>query len=251
MQVDAAGLAEFRKGRLSQSLINGLTLLRCFSAERPSRGIADLAEELGMGRSTTHRYATTLVELGFLERDRQRRYRLGLRGADVALSLLGSMRLRALASAHLEGLREQTRCMVAMAVLDGPDALCVLRLVSHRAGWRSAEEAVYVGARAPAHTSPLGRALIALEPSALQVGREGGPGSRLRSLAAPVLDEHGQTLAAVGLLAPPFAYSARELALRFEVELLQAVDGVASALARAQASSATIVPAATASRSAS
>jgi AraC-like DNA-binding protein len=55
-----------REPRYSQSLERGLAILECFTPERPVWGIADLAEELGMSRSTTHRYVITLTALGHL-----------------------------------------------------------------------------------------------------------------------------------------------------------------------------------------
>jgi DNA-binding IclR family transcriptional regulator len=254
--LDAHSALDLQQGRLSQSLVNGLALLRCFTAERPLRRIADLAEELGMGRSTTHRYATTLVQLGYLEQDQRRRYRLGLRGADVGLSLLQSMRLRELAQPHLAQLQERTRCMAAMTVLDGADALSVLWLPGHRVGWRTLRTLLPVGVRTPAHATPLGRVLLALAPSGLQAGSHGGTGRPVRSIAAPVSDGRGGTLAAVGLLAPPSAYSARELAAQFGPDLLAVAQDIAAAIASGaqrpdppQASTASRRPAATASRS--
>lgn len=54
--------------RLSRSLLRGLSILTCFGPDGGPRGIVEIAEELGMSPSTTHRYALTLVELGLLER---------------------------------------------------------------------------------------------------------------------------------------------------------------------------------------
>jgi hypothetical protein len=63
--------------RLSRSLLRGLSILTCFGPEGDSRGIVELARHLGMSPSTTHRYASTLVELGLLERcPKTRKYRL-------------------------------------------------------------------------------------------------------------------------------------------------------------------------------
>ncbi|MHB8490633.1 MAG: helix-turn-helix domain-containing protein [Solirubrobacteraceae bacterium] len=68
-----------RDARYSQSLERGLAVLSCFGPERSVLGIADLAAALSMSRSTTHRYAVTLVALGYLEQDAARKYRLGPR----------------------------------------------------------------------------------------------------------------------------------------------------------------------------
>ncbi len=63
--------------RLSRSLLRGLSLLTCFAADGTSRGIVEIAHDLDMSPSTAHRYASTLVELGLLERDpTTRKYRL-------------------------------------------------------------------------------------------------------------------------------------------------------------------------------
>jgi len=63
--------------RLSRSLLRGLSILTCFGPDGGSRGIVEIAEDLGMSPSTTHRYALTLVELGLLERcPDTRKYRL-------------------------------------------------------------------------------------------------------------------------------------------------------------------------------
>jgi DNA-binding IclR family transcriptional regulator len=70
---------ELREPRYSQSLERGLAILGCFTPARPVLGIADIADDLGMSRSTTHRYVITLLALGYLEWDASRKYRLGLR----------------------------------------------------------------------------------------------------------------------------------------------------------------------------
>ncbi len=63
--------------RLSRSLLRGLSILTCFGPDGGPRGIVEIAEDLGMSPSTTHRYALTLVELGLLERcPDTRKYRL-------------------------------------------------------------------------------------------------------------------------------------------------------------------------------
>ncbi|MGA9285609.1 MAG: helix-turn-helix domain-containing protein [Solirubrobacteraceae bacterium] len=55
--------------QLSHSLLRGLAILSCFGPERPWRAIVDLAKELEMSPSTTHRYVKTLRVVGLLEQD--------------------------------------------------------------------------------------------------------------------------------------------------------------------------------------
>ncbi len=66
---------------LSTSLLRGLMVLACFPADGAGRSMTDVALELEMGVSTVHRYVSTLVEVGLLERDPvSRKYRLAVRG---------------------------------------------------------------------------------------------------------------------------------------------------------------------------
>lgn len=79
--VGAPLLASYRErlddGRFSRSLLRGLMVLAAFPPDGSARRVTDVAKQLGLGASTTHRYAITLVELGLLERDpASRHYRL-------------------------------------------------------------------------------------------------------------------------------------------------------------------------------
>ncbi|HUB36663.1 MAG TPA: helix-turn-helix domain-containing protein, partial [Solirubrobacteraceae bacterium] len=55
--------------QLSQSLLRGLSVLACYGPDRRWRPIIELASELGMSPSTTHRYVKTLKTIGLLEQD--------------------------------------------------------------------------------------------------------------------------------------------------------------------------------------
>ena len=122
---DVEQFPTLRESRYSQSLERGLAILGCFTPERPMLGIADIADDLGMSRSTTHRYMITLVALGFLEQGALRKYRLGLRVTDLGMSALNSTGLRENARPYLEELRRRTSYTVNISVLDGPgDPVC-------------------------------------------------------------------------------------------------------------------------------
>jgi IclR family pca regulon transcriptional regulator len=235
-----------RSGRYSSSLRAGLAILNCFSAEQPVLGIANLAQELSMSRSTTHRYASTLVALGYLEQDQARRYRLAPRVVDVGMSVLDSMALRGKAREHLLELREQTGRTVSLAVLDGVEVRYVDRLHGWRRGQYAVDLNLGVGARLPINCSAMGKAILAHLPedererlvaglelarlgpnsitskralrAELEQVREDGlavgdeelaPG--VRTLAAPVFGPDGEVLAAIGMPVPADAFTREEL----------------------------------------
>jgi hypothetical protein len=63
--------------RLSRSLLSGLLLLACFPTDGTYLSNTEVARIVGMNMSTAHRYISTLVAVGLLERDpRTRQYRL-------------------------------------------------------------------------------------------------------------------------------------------------------------------------------
>lgn len=61
--------AQLKESSLSQSLLCGLRVLSCFPPDSSYLGVGDVARMLGMSPSTTHRYLSTLVVAGLLERD--------------------------------------------------------------------------------------------------------------------------------------------------------------------------------------
>jgi IclR family pca regulon transcriptional regulator len=258
-------------GRYSQSLGNGLAVLAGFRPGQTTRGIADMAEELSMSRSTTHRYATTLAQLGYLEQGPSRRYRLSPRAADFGHSVLGAMALHERSHQLLRRLRHETGWTISLGILDGNEVMLLERL----RGWRGLHEIdlrLGPSSQLPLHCSALGKVLLAgLSRAelrdrlrALKLTASGPLGAYgpnciltqrtlradvqrahsegfatddeelsdgLRSVAVPVLDARRQTLAAIDLSAPGALFSAQELSHEFRPALAKAARRLAAALA--------------------
>jgi IclR family pca regulon transcriptional regulator len=164
----AWSIPSLREPRFSQSLERGLAILGCFTPSRPVLGIADIADELGMSRSTTHRYVITLVALGYLEQGASRKYRLGLRVTDLGMSALNSTGLREHAHPYLEELRQRTSYTSSLAVLEGTDILYVDRVRTFRRGEHKAALDIHPGSRLPAYCTAIGKLLLANLPEAEQ-----------------------------------------------------------------------------------
>ena len=127
-------------------------------------GIADIAEEVGMSRSTTHRYVITLVALGYLEQGASRKYRLGLRVSDLGMSALNATGLREHAHPYLEELCRRTSYTSNLGVLDGGEVLYVDRVRSFRGGANQINLDLYVGSRVAAYCTAMGKLLLASVP---------------------------------------------------------------------------------------
>lgn len=147
--------------RYSRSLGFGCAILECFSAEHPVLRISELADLIEVSRSTTHRYATTLVRLGRLEQDEKRRYRLAHGAAGPGIAAIGVLCGELHAETILEELRELTRATVSLGVLEGSRVIYVHRYFAHKAGQYEADLGLCVGAYVPVHCTAIGKALLA------------------------------------------------------------------------------------------
>lgn len=251
--------------RFSQSLERGLSVLACFNSTQPVRGIADLADELGLSRSSTHRYVVTLTELGYLEQLDDRRYRLGLGVIDLGFSSLVSTGLGELARPHLAALRDRAALTVSLAVLDGQDVIYLERLRGRPSKRSTVELAIDPGSRQPAHCTALGKVLLAHLPAPEQqqllssaklarhapntittngalreeLGRvraqglavddeELAPG--LLAIAAPVHDDSDEVLAAIDITAEVTTTSLAEFLYTLGGPLIQAAAEISKCL---------------------
>jgi IclR family pca regulon transcriptional regulator len=147
----------------SQSVEYGLAILKCFTGEHPELGISDIADALGMSRSTTHRYVITLVKLGYLEQVASRKYRLSLRPTDLGMVALNSTAtgLRDAARPYLEKLRDSTGYSVGLGVLDGAQVVYMDHLRNLRYGQAADGPNIRVGVRVPAYCTSIGKLLLA------------------------------------------------------------------------------------------
>jgi IclR family pca regulon transcriptional regulator len=170
-----------REPRYSQSLERGLAILECFTPERPTWGIAALAEELGMSRSTTHRYVLTLTALGYLTQGARRKYRLGMAVTELGMAALGSTSLHDHARAPLRELSRRAPYTLAIGMLDGPELLYLERIRAARRGQRLIDLDLSAGSRLPPHCSAIGKLLLASLPDA----------ERRRLIAELTLDQRG------------------------------------------------------------
>ena len=147
----------------SQSLERGLAILSTFRSAQPLLGVSDLSRQVGLSRSTTHRYVSTLAALGYLQQDlATRKYRLGPRVLDLGFSAINSMELRHVCAPHLRALSDSTRHTVNMAVLDGTDIVYIERC--RAPGPREIDLNLHVGSRLPAYCTSMGKVLLAFLP---------------------------------------------------------------------------------------
>ncbi len=221
------------KGRTQlSSVANAILLLKAFSDEHSELGISALAERLHLAKSTVHRLASTLVDAGMLEQSAGGQYRLGLAVFELGSLVRRKLDLSFEAKPWLMTLREQTGETVDLSILDHDGVVCVNFLESQKVNRISSG----IGLRKPVHCTAEGKVLIAFQtpqvidriiaatheqrtprtltdPRALreELAKVRARGYAVddeeyelgvRSLAAPVRDDTGSSVAAVGVTGP-------------------------------------------------
>jgi DNA-binding IclR family transcriptional regulator len=154
-------------GCVSESLVAGgatyqsaervLTLLASFEDNRPELSVTEIAEALGVHKSTASRLAATLERTGFLARS-GRRYRLGVEIIRLGTVALRSADIVATMQPAMEKLSQLTGETINLAVPAGPDVLNVAEvastyILSSSGGW--------VGRRTRPHAVANGKVLLA------------------------------------------------------------------------------------------
>jgi IclR family pca regulon transcriptional regulator len=214
-----------------------------------------------MSRSTTHRYVLTLSELGYLQQQASRKYRLGHRAADVGMAALNSLDVRRHARSLLDELRETTSSTVGLAVLDGAEVVYVDRAGDSQSVQAEVNLGIGLGSRLPVHCTAAGKLLLAYIPESEQrivmsetklakhgpntitskrqlreeleeIGSNGFAiandefAAESCAIAAPVRDQAGDVVAAVGLA----DHSSSASLLKLSPLLISAADDISRSL---------------------
>jgi IclR family transcriptional regulator, acetate operon repressor len=219
-------------------IVNAIAVLRTFTADEPLLGVTEIANRVGLHKSTVSRILATFEQEHLVERDAEtRRFRLGLGLIAVAGPLLAELEERRVAYPVLRELSEQTGETSALMVWSGDESICVEQIASHH----QIKHTTPLGARYNDALSASVQVFLAQEPegrvrSLLSSGAITYPGLdessmdaylvRLKDdlkrgwainygetsidevgLAAPVYDHRGEVVAAVLIPAPRFRVS--------------------------------------------
>lgn len=144
-----------------QSFARGLEVIRSFSAAAPRQTLSEVAARAGLTRAGARRILLTLQALGYVESD-GRLFTLTPRILDLGFAYLSSMPMWNVAEPLMEALVEQVKESCSAGVLEGTDIIYVLR-VSTRKIMRNT---LGVGSRLPAYCTSMGRMLLAGLPDA-------------------------------------------------------------------------------------
>lgn len=150
-------------------------VLETFTPARTVQTAAEIGRRSGLPRSTAHRIVGELVDAGLLERDDDRRIRIGMRLWELATRSSQALRLRQAAMPAMERVQARIREHTQLAVLEQDEALFLERL----SGPESGSNVTRVAGRLPLHASSSGLVLLAYGERDLQERVLAGPLTRL------------------------------------------------------------------------
>lgn len=142
-----------------QSFARGLEVIRSFSASTPQQTLSEVAAQTGLTRAGARRILLTLQTLGYVESD-ERLFRLTPKILDLGFAYLTSMPMWDLAEPLMDQLVGKVHESCSTAVLDDLDIVYVLRVHTHKIMSTN----LSVGSRLPAFWTSLGRVLLAALP---------------------------------------------------------------------------------------
>lgn len=236
-------------GQFVQSLDRGLAVIRSFDAGNSAQTLSDVAKRTGLTRAAARRFLLTLETLGYVTSD-GKHFQLSPRVLELGFSYFATLPFRTTAAQVLQRLSDGTGESCSMSVLDGHEIVYICRVHTRKI----MRVNITVGTRFPARSTSMGRVLLSglseteldavllsspaqpLTPKTLtdddalrhELERVRDQGWAfvdqelelgLRSLAVPVLDDHGAIAAALNI-SMPSAYGEDDDAARASIEAL-------------------------------
>jgi IclR family transcriptional regulator, pca regulon regulatory protein len=241
------------------TLAKGLTVLGSFDKHRPAMTLSEAAEIAGLSRATARRILRTLAELGYVVQN-GRQFSLSSGILKLGFAYLATQNWVDQATPLMRQVSQEFQESCSAAILDGGEVVYVARIAAKRI----MSVGIAVGSRLPAFHTALGRAQLGylddaeiwrrlksmrLEPytpatitdlqalfdrvrddrvqgfSIVDEELERG----LRAIAVPIVDRHGETIAALNVSTHSTRTTRNEMRERFLPRLKAAAERISLA----------------------
>lgn len=145
-----------------QSISKAMAVLEAFEPDAASLGLSDLASKTNMTIGSVQRITYTLTELGYLEKDPERKlYRVGPRVLSLGRSYMQSVDLQRASEVPMRRLADESGQTVNVTVQSGKEIVYVLRIPSKD---NVVIPTLWIGSTLPLHYTSMGRAILAFMP---------------------------------------------------------------------------------------
>jgi IclR family transcriptional regulator, KDG regulon repressor len=248
----------FDLSRPVRAVERALDILLCFNHDELALSLTQIAERVGMNKSTVHRLLGTLDNKRFIHRSKTTGlYHLSFRFVEMASLVLQDVDLQRWAQPYLQRLSAECGETVDLAVLDGAHVIYLQVVESPQ----RVKLAVAVGQRLPAFCTASGKAFMAYLPDDqvskilgeglikytdntqgsltdvyedLRITRERGFAiseqeyeKDINAVAAPILDANSRPIAVIAIAGPSFRLPRERMLM-----LGQSIQATTEAIAR-------------------
>ena len=217
---------------MDTTLLKGLSVLEALAGSKEPRGVTELSGELRLLKSNVHRVLQTLLHVGYVRKDPDSgRYECTLKLWSLAGQAVERFDVRRVARPHMKRLWDKTGENIHLGMLEGLDVLYIDRLESRH----PVRVNMPPGGRGPAVAISSGKMLLAYADESTQllaarnlmrytarsivdsdafhrelrkikaaghVINRGEYREGVSGISAPLLDDQGKPLAAIGISVP-------------------------------------------------
>jgi DNA-binding IclR family transcriptional regulator len=152
--------AEVQRDFLNNSIAKAISLLNCFSFEKPRLRLKDISGMTGISQPTAHRMLNTLKEFNLIEQQ-DGCYSLGRGFLKYEGIVLNSMEIRRICLPYLDELSNNLRVTANLAVLDENEVVYVARAETPYCVYGY----FHIGMRRPIYCTALGKVLACNSPT--------------------------------------------------------------------------------------
>jgi len=245
-----------KPNNLVQTIERASSILDILGQSPQGISIRELSTKIKLPKGTTHRLLSSLAYFGYVHQDpKTRNYLLGLKLVELGQLLLSQLDLRKEAEPFLRDLAERTKETVHLVFLDRNEIVYIDKVETdqHTSGLRMASR---VGLRNPAHSSAVGKVLLAhfTEEELKNFIKEKGLTKRtentiadptqlkehlksvraqgyaiddeenekgIRCVAAPIYNEVGKPVAAISISGPAFRITKKVIQESLKKEVME------------------------------
>jgi DNA-binding IclR family transcriptional regulator len=245
-----------KPNNLVQTIERASSILDILGQNPQGISIRELSTKIKLPKGTTHRLLSSLSYFGYVRQDpKTRNYLLGLKLVELGQLLLSQLDLRKEAEPFLKDLAESTKETVHLVFLDRNEIVYIDKVETDQnpSGLKMASR---VGLRNPAHSSAVGKVLLAHFPEEELKNfiKEKGLAKRtensivdpaqlkehlksvraqgyaiddeenekgIRCVAAPIYNEVGKTVAAISISGPAFRITKKVIQESLKKEVME------------------------------
>lgn len=156
-----------------QSIDRALRIVEIISTRKEGIGVTELAEKLGLNKSSIFRILATLLSHGFIEQvPETKKYKLGYIYLELSTRLLDSIDIRKEAIPYLRELEQISNEVIHLVIYAQKEAVYIEKLEGNETLRMHSQ----VGKRAPMHCTSAGKVILANLPreEAIEIIRQNG-----------------------------------------------------------------------------